>query len=49
MLRATPQRRWFAADSALKMLDTVIAQQPSAEAYRYQEYLGSDGDSLRHG
>ncbi|EAW0727695.1 hypothetical protein RLP65_001529 [Salmonella enterica] len=27
------------ADSALKMFDTAIAQQPSAEAYRYQEYL----------
>lgn len=24
------------ADSALKMFDTAIAQQPSAEAYRYQ-------------
>ncbi len=32
------KRRWFYADSALKMFDTAIAQQPSAEAYRY---LGS--------
>lgn len=27
------------ADSALKMFDIAIAQQPSTESYRYQEYL----------